>query len=213
MHGWIYAQLASDAPEGPGQSIVRFHARRMGAKHNVTVIKIIDELESRNRTRLAHNENDYGGKARFQGGCFDDMCCTLPFAGGVFLVTVQHYSPKMRMYRRQDRYVSQQESKGKLPPIGSICTQKQQICVHIAACTDLAGMRQLLGSEILGSNAARSLCDHENSVAQTRQFLLTCRHGNTCVLWWCHKGLVKVEQRLSTSNVLNNSFAHDGSAN
>ena len=75
--------------------------RRVAAKNQPLKSKLSVDRRQKSLGDATTNTENYGGRGRFQARVFRWQVCRTQFAGDVFLVTVQHYSPKMCMYRRQ----------------------------------------------------------------------------------------------------------------
>lgn len=82
----------------------------MGAKNQPLKSKLSVDRGQKSLGDATTNTENYGGRGRFKARVFRWQVWRTQFAGDVFLVTVQHYSPKMCTYRRQKWYVSQQEN-------------------------------------------------------------------------------------------------------
>jgi hypothetical protein len=85
--------------------------RRVAAKNQPLKSKLSVDRRQKSLGDATTNTENYGGRGRFQARVFRWQVCRTQFAGDVFLVTVQHYSPKRCTYRRQKKYVSQPQNK------------------------------------------------------------------------------------------------------
>lgn len=135
--------------------------RRVAAKNQPLKSKLSVDRRQKSLGDATTNTENYGGRGRFQARVFRWQVCRTQFAGDVFLVTVQHYSPKRCTYRRQKRYVSQPQNKDEQGFHDSFLLKSSQnlhISQHLLPWQDC---KCRLAAKFRGSNAARAACDQK----------------------------------------------------